>query len=307
MSGCGNVTTGQDQHQDKGKTRASAARVAKFESCPVTRPCCEPCAGPHPPRSLSFNPCTPQEVGEESRVREGQAGIKPKPVQAKCLLPVPAAPRTLTGQAWFQGEGREPSLQHLEVTPVARICVHQGPELHQTPPHLLIPLPGAWRRGEGVLSRRAGGQGSWVTMGKRCLHLPCWGVSVHTSLWDPMQKGKQTQRGAATWPRPHSKRSGRAYWLSQSMGDAGWGPSWLDGFLSTSHKDQGVGGKDTQNLITLPTKEGCTPLGMGNSLPKFRLGLPGAWHRNPGSLAHSGPAPGQVAAGPALQQDDLAA
>lgn len=45
-----------------------------------------------------------------------------------------------------------------------------------------------------------------------------------------------------------------ACWLSQGMGDAGWGPSWWDGFLTTSHKDQGVGGKDTQNLITLPTK-----------------------------------------------------
>ena len=100
------------------------------------------------------------------------------------------------------------------------------------------------------------GQGSWVTMGKRCLHPPCWSVSVHTSLWDPMQKGKQTQRGAVTWPRTHSKWSGRACWLSQGMGDAGWGPSWLDGFLPTSHKDHGVGGKDTQNLITLPTKEG---------------------------------------------------
>ena len=98
-------------------------------------------------------------MGEESRAREGQAGIEPKPVQAKCHLPVPAAPWTLTGQAWFRGEGRKPSLQHLEVTPVARIRVHQGPELHQTPPHLLIPLPGAQRRGEGVLSRRAGGAG----------------------------------------------------------------------------------------------------------------------------------------------------
>ena len=72
-------------------------------------------------------------MGEESRAREGQAGIEPKPVQAKCHLPVPAAPWTLTGQAWFRGEGRKPSLQHLEVTPVARIRVHQGPELHQTP------------------------------------------------------------------------------------------------------------------------------------------------------------------------------
>ena len=98
-------------------------------------------------------------MGEESRAREGQVGIEPKPVQAKCHLPVPAAPWTLTGQAWFRGEGQKPSLQHLEVTPVARIRVHQGPELHQTPPHLLIPLPGAQRRGEGVLSRRAGGAG----------------------------------------------------------------------------------------------------------------------------------------------------
>ena len=30
LSGCGNVTTGRDQHRDKGTTRASAARVAKF-------------------------------------------------------------------------------------------------------------------------------------------------------------------------------------------------------------------------------------------------------------------------------------
>ena len=57
-----------------------------------------------------------------------------------------------------------------------------------------------------------------------------------------------------TWPRSHGKWSVRACWLSQGMGDAGWGPSWLDRFLTTSHKDQGVGGKDIQNLITLPTK-----------------------------------------------------
>lgn len=86
----------------------------------------------------------------------------------------------------------------------------------------------------------------------------------------------------------------------------------LVGWIS-NHQSQGPGvGRERHTESYHPSHKGpysqlACLWEWGTHYPSSGSAFPGPGHRNPGSLAHSGPAPGQEATGPALQQDDLAA
>ena len=94
---------------------------------------------------------------------------------------------------------------------------------------------------------------------------------------------------------------------------SGCRPSWLDGYPFTGHRTRGGREghlKAEAHTISSPFQQkpplsACMPPGTGSSPPKFSLVLPGGWLLHSGESCPLWTSLGQVATGPALQQDDL--
>lgn len=227
---------------------------------------------------------------------------------AKRPLPPPAA--------WLPGAGGRVGV-HLEVMPVVRVRVHQGPELHQIPPHLLIPLPGGgeersvWGGWEGQGLGSQGDQGAQMPM-PAWPGYPCPGFTMG-ALWSS-ERGNDlaevTQQ--IKWQGlDETARSTRipSGCCPRARMQAGAPRGCKD------HKGQGLGGQDIptrrRGECEHPSSRGPTlglrASGPGSLAPPLRHGLSRPQPQGSGASCPPWAVPGQVAPGPALQQGDLAA
>lgn len=144
-----------------------------------------------------------------------------------------------------------------------------------------------------------------MTKVQRCPRQPGLRITAHDSLYKP----HETQRGAVTQPRSHSKLSGRSWRKLPGVCTSHQVvvPGLPDPGCRLGPGGRWAGHPKADRVRTPFLQRGpdtqLTHLRDRELIPQFRQGL----FRGASKSCPAGVVPGQVAPGPALQQDDLAA